>query len=158
MSLGSPEQTPVSMAPGTRNKTKSLRRLSLIVAVCCLTGSGQMRFGALAGPPVSAGLSFDQLNPCERAGVAAEQAAGLPSGLLLAIGRVESGRWDSTLARVTAWPWAINAAGKGQWFPAKEAATQTVRALLDGGTRSIDVGCFQINLMWHPTAFANLEQ
>lgn len=59
---------------------------------------------------------------------------------------------------MTAWPWTINAAGRGQWFATKDAAAQTVRALLDGGTRSIDVGCFQINLLWHPTAFASLGQ
>lgn len=95
---------------------------------------------------------------CEQAGIAAEQESGLPTGLLLAIGRVESGRWDPMRGRVTAWPWTINAAGKGLWFETKEAAAQMVRALLGGGTRSIDVGCFQINLQYHPLAFDNLEQ
>ena len=145
MSLGLPEQTPHPMPP----ETKSRRRRGLIVAVCCLTGGAPMGFGAFAGPPATS---------CERAGIAAEQADGLPSGLLLAIGRVESGRWDSAAGRVIAWPWTINAAGRGQWFETKDAAAQTVSALLDGGTRSIDVGCFQVNLMWHPTAFASLEQ
>ncbi len=98
------------------------------------------------------------LNPCERAGIAAERAAGLPTGLLLAIGRVESGRWDATRGRMTSWPWAINAAGKGQWFDSKTAAIQTVRTLFDNGVRSIDVGCFQISLMYHPAAFANLDE
>ena len=106
----------------------------------------------------SAELSSGQLNPCEQAGIAAEQTSGLPSGLLLAIGRVESGRWDSARNRVTAWPWAINAAGKGQWFDTKDGATETVRVLLGGGTRSIDVGCFQISLLYHPAAFTSLEQ
>ncbi len=100
----------------------------------------------------------DPLNVCERAGAATEQASGLPPGLLLAIGRVESGRWDSGRGRVTAWPWTINAGGKGLYFATKDDAARTVRDLLNGGTRSIDVGCFQINLLWHPTAFANLEQ
>ena len=100
----------------------------------------------------------DPLTPCERAGVAAEQAGGLPPGLLLAIGRVESGRWDDARGRVTAWPWTINAAGKGQWFDTKDAAARTVRDLFGGGVRSIDVGCFQISLLWHPVAFASLEQ
>ncbi len=95
---------------------------------------------------------------CEQAGIAAEQASGLPPGLLLAIGRVESGRWDAARGRVTAWPWTINAAGKGSWFETKAEAARTVGALLTAGTRSIDVGCFQINLLWHPGAFANLEQ
>jgi hypothetical protein len=95
---------------------------------------------------------------CERAGATVEQASGLPPGLLLAIGRIESGRWDSIRGRVTAWPWTINAVGKGLWFASKDDAARTTKDLLDGGTRSIDVGCFQINLFWHPTAFASLEQ
>jgi hypothetical protein len=82
----------------------------------------------------------------------------LPTGLLLAIGRVESGRWDSARGRVTSWPWTINAAGKGQWFETKDAAVQAIKALLDGGTRSIDAGCFQISLLYHPMAFTSLEQ
>jgi hypothetical protein len=124
-------------------------RLSLIVAACCLFGGG---------PVVGSGAYADSLNQCEQAGIAAEQAAGLPPGLLLAIGRVESGRWDPARGRVTAWPWAINAAGKGQWFETSDMAAGTVRALLDSGTRSIDVGCFQISLLYHPTAFASLDQ
>jgi hypothetical protein len=103
-------------------------------------------------------LSGDTLSPCERAGIAAEAAGGLPAGLLLAIGRVESGRWDSARGRMTSWPWTINAAGKGHWFESKDAATQTARSLLDGGTRSIDVGCFQISLLYHPMAFDSLAR
>jgi hypothetical protein len=99
-----------------------------------------------------------QFNECEQAGIAAEQDGGLPAGLLLAIGRVESGRWDASLGRVTPWPWTMNAAGKGQWFASKDVAAQTVKAQLDGGTRSIDVGCFQISLLWHPSAFASLDE
>jgi Transglycosylase SLT domain len=135
------------------------RRLSLIVAVCCLSGGGPMGFGVTswAMPPATQSAD-DPLNPCERAGVAAEQASGLPQGLLLAIGRVESGRWDSARGRVAGWPWTINAAGKGQWFEAKEAAAETVRALSGGGVRSIDVGCFQISLLYHPAAFTSLDQ
>ncbi len=150
---------------GRSSRTGYRRRRTLIVAACCLLGGGPVGFGAF-GPRAAAATPAavepsppsDQPYACERAGLAAEQAAGLPSGLLLAIGRVESGRWDNASGHVIAWPWTINAAGRGQWFPNKEAATGTVRALLGGGTRSIDVGCFQINLMWHPTAFASLEQ
>jgi Transglycosylase SLT domain len=160
--------------------------LSLIAFSCCLSGSDAIWEGAWAGSPrtglpqitqpgaaATAGnmqaaarslpttaveSSSDPLNVCERAGVAVEQASGLPPGLLLAIGRVESGRWDSGRGRVTAWPWAINAAGKGLWYTSRDDAARSVRDLLNGGTRSIDVGCFQINLLWHPTAFASLEQ
>jgi hypothetical protein len=120
-------------------------------------GTGGFGTAAFAGPS-DGSVNDDTLSVCERAGVAAEQAYGLPAGLLLAIGRVESGRWDPARGRVTAWPWTINAAGKGQFFDTPDAAAQTVRALLDGGVRSIDIGCFQISLLWHPLAFSSLEQ
>jgi hypothetical protein len=158
---------PTRTATGTTTRP----RLALVAAVCCLTSGVPMAFGAWAGPlgenapdagafVAGAGTEnpFDLLTKCERAGIVAEQASGLPPGLLLAIGRVESGRWDNARGRMTPWPWTINAAGRGQWFETKEAAGQTVRTLLGGGTRSIDVGCFQVSLLWHPSAFSSLEQ
>src|SRR6266568_2699373 len=96
-----PSPTPPRMASGT----PSPRRTSLIVAACCLLGGGPMGFSAsadtaaaqvwaarpdhgTAGPRATADPQSGSLNPCERAGIAAEQANGLPSGVLLAIGRV----------------------------------------------------------------------
>lgn len=192
MFLGSAEPTSASTPPGPVSRTRSGARfkpcLSLIGAVCWMTGAGALGLHAWAGPPLPPAYqpvasapalsqtaldtrdvgrsqpgtevetTADPLNECERAGIAMERVNGLPPGLLLAIGRVESGRWDSVRGRVTAWPWTMNAAGKGLWFATEEAAARTVRDLLNGGTRSIDVGCFQINLLWHPTAFASLEQ
>ena len=131
------------------------RRLRLIVAACCLSGGGQMGRPALGRPALAEPPPPAQ---CEQAGIAAEQAGGLPAGLLLAIGRIESGRWDPARGRVTAWPWTINASGRGSWFETKAAAAQAAGALLEGGTKSIDAGCFQINLLWHPGAFASLDQ
>ena len=117
------------------------------------------REAALAGAgPAWTDQADGPLSSCEQAGIVAEQASGLPTGILLAIGRVESGRWDPVRGRMTSWPWTINAAGRGLWFDSKQAAAETVRTLLDSGTRSIDVGCFQINLQYHPLAFSSLEQ
>jgi soluble lytic murein transglycosylase-like protein len=95
---------------------------------------------------------------CEQAARAAEQAYGLPQGLLLAVGQVESGRWNAQLRRVAAWPWAVDSAGQGQWFDSKSSAIAAVRSLRAGGNRNIDVGCFQINLLHHPNAFNTLDQ
>ena len=99
-----------------------------------------------------------QVSPCEQAGSDAERQYALPSGLLLAIGRVESGRWDAAYRRTVPWPWAIDAAGEPRLVETKEAAVSQTRALQSGGLRNIDVGCFQINLQNHPSAFADLEQ
>lgn len=94
---------------------------------------------------------------CETAGNQAEQANGLPPGLLVAIGRIESGRRGSD-GRVAAWPWSINAAGQGYYLNTQAEAVALVRSLQARGIRSIDVGCFQVNLMYHATAFATLEE
>jgi len=95
---------------------------------------------------------------CEQAGRQAERAYALPSGLLLAIGRVESGRWDAALGRVVPWPWAVDAAGDGKLLDSKQAAIARTAALRDAGQRNVDVGCYQINLASHPSAFADLQQ
>jgi Transglycosylase SLT domain len=85
-----------------------------------------------------------------------ERTYGIPEGLLDAISKVESGRRDG--GRVVAWPWTINVAGSGRVFPTKAEAMAAVGALQAAGARSIDVGCMQVNLQWHPQAFATLEQ
>jgi hypothetical protein len=99
------------------------------------------------------------LNPsafCETAIVGAETTAHLPPRLLGAIASVESGRLDDRGA-VRPWPWTINAEGRGQFFATKVDAIAAVRGLQASGVRSIDVGCMQVNLMYHPNAFASLD-
>jgi hypothetical protein len=79
---------------------------------------------------------------------------GLPSGLLMAVALTETGRRvDGVL---TPWPWSINAAGEGIWLESRRSALEHVRGLRERGVRSIDVGCMQVNLMWHEGAFADL--
>src|SRR5581483_7425522 len=41
-------------------------------------------------------------------------------------------------------------------FDSAAAAITAVQGFQSGGVRSIDVGCFQINLLHHPAAFASL--
>ena len=55
------------------------------------------------------------------------------------------------------WPWAIDVAGQGTFFPTKADAIAAVNALQVRGVHSIDVGCVQINLAQHPNAFHSLE-
>jgi hypothetical protein len=95
---------------------------------------------------------------CEQAGTEAEKAFNLPHGLLLAIGRVESGRWDDTRTHVIAWPWTIDVAGEGRQFASAVEAVRTTQALRDRGARNIDVGCFQVSLLHHPDAFKDLNE
>jgi hypothetical protein len=93
---------------------------------------------------------------CEQAGRAAEQKFNLPAGLLQAIGRVESGRWDVALGRIVAWPWTIDVDGDGQQFNNSTDAINATRTAQAAGQRNIDVGCFQVSLLHHPDAFPDL--
>jgi hypothetical protein len=73
------------------------------------------------------------------------------------IALVESGRLDDHgVARP--WPWTIDVEGRGQFVATKEDAVAAVSALQASGVRSIDVGCMQVNLMYHPNAFASLDE
>ena len=128
-----------------------IRRAALGFCLLCLLSAVSPR-QAVAETPRIIGSA------CEQAGREAERQFDLPVGLLAAIGRVESGRWDATLGRVVPTPWAIDAAGQPMMPESKEAALRQTRALQDSGVRNIDVGCFQINLQHHPAAFTDLDQ
>lgn len=95
---------------------------------------------------------------CQRNVQAAERLQRIPQGLLAAISLVESGRGVGPSGSTVAWPWTINAAGQGQYFDTKEEAIAATRQLIEDGLRSIDIGCMQINLRYHPDAFASIEQ
>jgi hypothetical protein len=106
----------------------------------------------LAAQPVEDRLA------CDQAASQAEQASNLPPGLLAAIGSVESGRLDTGGLTRRAWPWTINADGAGYFATSKDEAIALVRTLQARGARYIDVGCFQVDLFYHPDAFNSLEQ
>ena len=72
---------------------------------------------------------------------------------MLSIARVESGRGEHQ----EPWPWTINSEGRGHWFETREDAINYAAAQLDQGSVNFDIGCFQINLQWHPDAFATLD-
>jgi len=95
---------------------------------------------------------------CRGAIQAAERSHNIPAHLLMAIGRVESGRREPESGGFHPWPWTINAEGRGQFFATRAAAIAEVQALQARGVRSIDIGCLQVNLRHHPEAFSSLEQ
>jgi hypothetical protein len=111
------------------------------------------------GPPhaIAATPSGDPGRQCRGAIMTAERAAGMPTQLMAAIARVESGRRDAQ-GVMQPWPWTINAEGVGSTYNSKAEAIAAVQKLQASGVRSIDVGCMQVNLMFHPGAFATLDQ
>jgi hypothetical protein len=111
-----------------------------------------------AGMPSRAAPALPPAMQCRKAIAGAEQVIKTPSHLLAAIARVESGRWDAQSGSWQPWPWTINAEGEDSFFETKAQAIIAVRALQARGVISIDVGCMQVNLMYHPNAFASLDQ
>ncbi|MDN3568813.1 transglycosylase SLT domain-containing protein [Paeniroseomonas aquatica] len=110
---------------------------------------------ALASPAPSRPPSPGET--CLAAIQTSERQQRLPPQLLRSIAVVESGRPDAATGRILPWPWAINVAGTGYFFASSQDAVAAVRDFQAKGVRSIDVGCAQVNLLHHPTAFASLE-
>ncbi len=100
----------------------------------------------------------DDTHICLQATQQIEKEYKIKKHLLTTISSVETGRWNEKEQQALAWPWTINAQGKGQFFSTKEEAIKAVKELQAQGIRSIDVGCMQINLSYHSHAFKNLEE
>lgn len=111
---------------------------------------------AIALPCVALAQEDDPWTACTRAISAAEARSGIPDGLLLAIARVESSR-PRPGGGGGPWPFALNAGGEAIFPETAAEAVARVASLRAAGRPSIDVGCMQINLVWHPEAFERLE-
>lgn len=110
---------------------------------------------ALGLAPASAAESPWSL--CEHAAINIEASHKMPRALLVSVSLAESGRFNPATGATRAWPWTINAEGQSFYFASKREAVGATRRLLDSGVRSIDVGCMQVNLRYHPDAFPTLE-
>jgi hypothetical protein len=124
----------------------------ILLAMTASLVSNQVR--ADLGPTVPQAANL----MCRQAIAAAERAHGIPPHLLAAIARVESGRRDQVSGTFNPWPWTINADGVGSFYDNKQQAVTAAGLLRPNVARSIDVGCMQISLTYHPTAFTTLEQ
>ena len=113
---------------------------------------------ALVGPAQAAQNPEESWGICAQRTAKAEFTAGIPTHLLTAISKVESGRWRAETGEIIAWPWTVTAGGEGRFLPSKTAAIAEVERLQAKGVTNIDVGCMQINLHYHPKAFESLEQ
>lgn len=125
--------------------------LRVVWLVSLLAGLG------VAGPASAAGAVRHVALDCDAAIDAAERAGETAPGLLRAIGLVESGRRDARTGERRPWPWTVSAEGVGTYYATKTDAIAAVDALRSRGVTSIDVGCMQVNLFYHPTAFASLD-
>lgn len=131
----------------------------ILVLATLVTAWGGAR--AMDGPGIAArqaGWAELQSGRCMDALAGAEARRGTLPGLMAAIARAESGRPVPPLPGVQPWPWAVNADGAAVYFDSKPAAVAWTRLAQQRGVRQIDVGCMQINLQSHPSAFASLEE
>lgn len=110
---------------------------------------------------VSASIQTKEMeagNVCQYMTEKMERKYNIKKHLLTTIASVESGRWNEKKQQKNAWPWTINAQGKGYFFNSKAEAIKKARELRAKGVTSIDVGCMQINMMYHGKEFSSLEE
>jgi hypothetical protein len=94
---------------------------------------------------------------CDAAIHQAEARYHLPPALLTSIARVESGRPITSLGDTRPWPWTIDADGLGLFVDSKAAAVAWMR-MQAVHHNFVDVGCMQVDLYFHPHAFASLDE
>lgn len=93
-------------------------------------------------------------NVCDAAAHRAAEQTGVPVDVLLTITRLETGRSQQN---GNPWPWTVNHAGDGTWFPSEDDARSYVFSKIKRGASNIDIGCFQINYHWHSDGFRSLD-
>lgn len=130
---------------------KFLCTLGMLAGVALLAGlsCGTAQAGLLDAPRDASAVCGDAVQT-------AETRYTVPTGLLFAIAQVESGRPSDDGTR-RPWPWSVQAENQSHFFPTKAAAIRWVIQAQAQGITSIDVGCMQVNLMYHPTAFKTLD-
>jgi hypothetical protein len=89
-----------------------------------------------------------------------EKRHQIPQDTLYSISLRETQKAHSKHRIGITWPWTItvNPSGKGHHFKNKTEAIMFAKEQLQSGKGSIDVGCMQINLKYHPDSFASVEQ
>lgn len=108
-------------------------------------------------PADGAGSSARDAHLCEEAAASAARDSGVPREVLMAITLTETGR-ASEGGDMRPWPWAVNVAGEGHWFPTRAEAERFVDAAILAGRTNFDVGCFQLNHRWHAGGFASSHE
>ncbi len=112
----------------------------------------------MAAEPHKTAAALTPADQCLAAIDAAQQRYDTPPGLLRVIAKVESGRADASGA-LQPWPWTVDADGQGIFFPTEQAAIGWAQqALAAGAVTYLDVGCMQVDLRMHPTAFRSLQE
>lgn len=75
----------------------------------------------------------------------------MPAGILYSVGLAETGRKGSLQ------PYALNIEGKAVFAGSEAEALSTFTAARAAGKQLIDLGCMQINYLYHHTAFPSVS-
>ena len=111
-----------------------------------------------AAQAANAPLSAETAGLCSAAVERAEAEHRMPPKILAALSLAETGRWYAAGQVSLAWPWTVTSGNYTHYLADKASAVAEVKKLQARGRRNIDVGCMQINLRYHPDAFAGLEE
>jgi hypothetical protein len=130
------------------------RRAALALCLLLAASSGGAAPLAASGGAASA----DPSDLCLAAARDAARLSGVPLDVLLAVALTESGHAADGRGAPRPWPWTVNAAGEGRFFPSRDEALAWAEARLADGVESIDLGCFQINHRWHGHNFVSPAQ
>jgi hypothetical protein len=87
-----------------------------------------------------------------------ENIYNLPEYTLHSISLQETRKAHSEHQIGIVWPWTVTSRGRGYHFNNRDEAITFAKLQIDAGNDSIDVGCMQINLKYHPNAFASIEE
>lgn len=102
------------------------------------------------------------LDDCRSAATRAAERHRIPKDVLIAMVEVESGSWPFAIGvnATATHPDPLARHYSGRSYRAGDAATAAawVRGLRSIGLTSLDVGCLQVNLHHHRSAFATIEE
>ena len=154
----------ITQPPRRRRRSAWYRVLPVLVA-CLIPVAGFCDQTTQANQPTAPGdvliaqpnWLIRQSALCDAALLRAEIRYQLPHQLLTSIARVESGRPITSLADTRPWPWTIDADGMGLFVESKAAAIAWMKTQA-AHHNFVDVGCMQVDLYYHPHAFASLEE
>lgn len=157
--VGAFTQPMINRARDSRMSTMLSGHRALVPVLIALTALSLSTPTAQAAPRIEGthANAAQHWNTCRQAAYALEDIHHTPRGLIAAITLTETGR-RGPQGKLEAWPWTINAEGRGYHFTSKREAIRAVRRLMAEGKRSIDIGCMQVNLRFHPRAFTSLEE
>lgn len=80
---------------------------------------------------------------------------GVPPAILYAVALAESGKGIPSLPARRPWPWTLNIAGQGSYYPTRRAAWRALDASLAAGESRVDIGLMQVNWHFHQQRLRN---